>query len=144
MTGKINSSTSIDLRTGNVHLPLNAIRIAETREVIGNVRLWPVISEDSVDPEAPNLPSIYQVGYYLSTLHQGQGILTASLRLLLDYARLNFKHVKIIRARVWKGNGKSLGICRRLGFEKVGTEFTTWPETKGGGERELEVWHLKL
>lgn len=135
--------TSLDLT--QFHLPLNFIRLTSTRQLIGNIRLKPIdkVEEPSKD-QKDLVPSVYELGYFLEKQYQSKGVLTAALELLIQHTKANYKNVKVVRARIWKMNEKSTAVCQRVGFEKVGEETTTWPEIKGGGERELDVWELKM
>ncbi|MDX6692427.1 MAG: ribosomal-protein-serine acetyltransferase [Blastocatellia bacterium] len=60
------------------------------------------------------------LGYYLAATHQGRGLVTASCRILLDYAfeELRLNRVDILCA---PGNHKSRAIPERLGFTLEGT-----------------------
>lgn len=60
-------------------------------------------------------------GYFLSKQAEGNGIVTVSIKKLIEYffIELNFNRIEIICAQ---GNKKSQGIPERLGFEIEGTK----------------------
>jgi hypothetical protein len=69
--------------------------------------------------------------------------MTAAMRTLLAYTRLN---VKYIDSNAFVGNFGSHRVHTRLGFrcKGVGVGVVKWPEVKGGGERRLYAFRLVL
>lgn len=59
------------------------------------------------------------IGYWLSMDHQGRGIMTKSVRALIDVGFEHFQ-LKKIEIRVAKQNEKSKAIPKRLGFKRDG------------------------
>ena len=57
---------------------------------------------------------------YLSPAAQGRGLGTALMRALLDEARRLGHHV--VLSRIWAANAASLAMCRKCGYEVVGTQ----------------------
>ncbi len=74
-----------------------------------------VIAFNTLDWENHNA----SIGYWLSELYQGKGIMTESCRTLIDYA---FKELQLNRMeiRCAEGNKKSRAIPERLGFKQEG------------------------
>jgi len=71
------------------------------------------------DTDFDNLKT--EIGYWLSELYQGKGIITQSCKALINYVfeELNLNRVQIKAA---SGNLKSCAIPERLGFNKEGIE----------------------
>ncbi|MEI7579504.1 MAG: GNAT family protein [bacterium] len=61
-----------------------------------------------------------QVGYWLAEDYQGKGIVTLSLKALLDFA-FNTLALHRIEIHVATGNKSSANVCKRLGFVQEGT-----------------------
>ncbi len=57
---------------------------------------------------------------YLAPHAQGRGLGTALMRALLEEARRLGHHV--ILARIWSGNAASVAMCRKCGYEILGTQ----------------------
>ncbi len=57
---------------------------------------------------------------YLAPAAQGRGLGTALMRALLDAARQLDFHV--VLSRIWAKNAASLAMCRKCGYEEVGTQ----------------------
>jgi len=57
---------------------------------------------------------------YLDPQAQGRGLGTTLMRALLDEARRLGHHV--ILARIWSGNAPSIAMCRKCGYETIGTQ----------------------
>lgn len=57
---------------------------------------------------------------YLDPNAQGWGLGTTLMRALLDEARRLSHHV--ILARIWSGNAPSIAMCRKCGYEVIGTQ----------------------
>lgn len=57
---------------------------------------------------------------YLAPIAQGRGLGTALMRALLDAARQLEFHV--VLSRIWAKNAASLAMCRKCGYEEVGTQ----------------------
>lgn len=57
---------------------------------------------------------------YLAPIAQGRGLGTALMRALLDTARQLEFHV--VLSRIWVKNAASLAMCRKCGYEEVGTQ----------------------
>ena len=57
---------------------------------------------------------------YLDPNAQGRGLGTTLMRALLEEARRLGHHV--ILARIWSGNAPSIAMCRKCGYEVLGTQ----------------------
>lgn len=57
---------------------------------------------------------------YLAPNAQGRGLGTTLMRALLAEARRLEHHV--ILARIWSGNAPSIAMCRKCGYETIGTQ----------------------
>ena len=57
---------------------------------------------------------------YLAPSAQGRGLGTTLMQALLDEAR-RLKH-HVILARIWSGNAPSIAMCRKCGYEILGTQ----------------------
>ena len=57
---------------------------------------------------------------YLAPHAQGRGLGTTLMRALLGEARRLSHHV--ILARIWSGNAPSIAMCRKCGYEVIGTQ----------------------
>ena len=57
---------------------------------------------------------------YLAPNAQGRGLGTALMRALLAEARRLGHHV--VLARIWAGNAPSIAMCRKCGYEIIGTQ----------------------
>ena len=57
---------------------------------------------------------------YLAPNAQGRGLGTTLMRALLSDARRLGHHV--ILARIWSGNAPSIAMCRKCGYEIIGTQ----------------------
>jgi L-amino acid N-acyltransferase YncA len=57
---------------------------------------------------------------YLAPSAQGRGLGTTLMRALLDEARRLGHHV--VLSRIWSGNVSSIAMCRKCGYEMVGTQ----------------------
>lgn len=57
---------------------------------------------------------------YLAPAAQGRGLGTALMRALLDTARQLEFHV--VLSRIWAKNAASIAMCRKCGYEEVGTQ----------------------
>ncbi len=57
---------------------------------------------------------------YLAPNAQGRGLGTALMRALLDEARRLGHHV--VLARIWADNAPSIAMCRKCGYEIIGTQ----------------------
>ena len=57
---------------------------------------------------------------YLAPNAQGRGLGTTLMRALLAEARRQGHHV--VLARIWSGNAPSIAMCRKCGYEIIGTQ----------------------
>lgn len=82
------------------------ITLADENEVIGTISIWN-ISEDKTKGD---------IGFELLPEFRGKGIMTKSLRLIIDYAfqELNFDE---LFGEVDPQNGKSINLMKKHGFE---------------------------
>ena len=82
------------------------ITLADENEVIGTICIWN-ISEDKTKGD---------IGFELLPAFRGKGIMTKSLRLIIDYAfqELNFDE---LFGEVDPQNGKSINLMKKHGFE---------------------------
>jgi RimJ/RimL family protein N-acetyltransferase len=69
--------------------------------------------------------------------------MTAAMRTLLAYSRMNLKYLD---STAYVGNLGSHRVHTRLGFrcKGVGPAVVKWPEVKGGGERRLYSFRLVI
>jgi ribosomal-protein-serine acetyltransferase len=83
--------------------------IMEGEEIIGRIGIY------NIDPQHKNC----SFGYWLSTSHEGKGIITQSCKKLFYYCfgELEMNRIEI---RCGVGNEKSAAIPKRLGFKKEG------------------------
>jgi ribosomal-protein-serine acetyltransferase len=83
--------------------------IMEGEEIIGRIGIY------NIDPQHRNC----SFGYWLSTSHEGKGIITQSCKKLFYYCfgELEMNRIEI---RCGIGNEKSAAIPKRLGFKKEG------------------------
>ncbi len=66
------------------------------------------------------------IGYWLGASYQGNGLMTKSCRVLIDYA---FNNMKMERVEIHcaTGNAKSRAIPERLGFKEMGiVQYAEW------------------
>ena len=79
-------------------------------EAVGTIGLWP----SEVGGE-----TVYETGWMILPAHQGRGIASAALGLLLDRARADARF-DAIHAFPGVTNGASNALCRKFGFELRG------------------------
>ncbi len=70
--------------------------------------------------DAPVYAHTAESSLYLAPSAQGRGLGTTLMRALLAEAKLLGHHV--ILARIWSGNAASLAVCRKCGYEIIGTQ----------------------
>jgi ribosomal-protein-serine acetyltransferase len=67
-----------------------------------------------------------EIGYWVSTLYEGRGLITRSCAALLDHVFFELK-LDTAQIRCAEGNTRSRAIPQRLGFRCIGTlPFKTW------------------
>jgi ribosomal-protein-serine acetyltransferase len=80
-----------------------------------------------------------EIGYWLIEPMQAKGIMTKTVKKLVDYAFRNLD-LNRIQIKTATGNDRSAGIPRRLGFTLEGLERNG--ERNGNHYRDLEVYSL--
>ncbi len=82
-----------------------------------------VLGYASLSPWSEGYPTYLHTvesSLFLAPAARGQGLGTALMRALLEEARHLGHHV--VLSRVWATNSASLAMCRKCGFEIVGTQ----------------------
>ncbi|KAG8832674.1 hypothetical protein FRC17_000893 [Serendipita sp. 399] len=114
-----------------------------TDEFIGDItivrespqRAW-VGPEDEDNLRKPvGDPSIlYSIGDYLAPTHHRRGIMSTTLRTLINEWAIPRMNCKKISATAFVGNAASIGVFKKVGFEHVGdmTKALTLPPSRGG------------
>jgi RimJ/RimL family protein N-acetyltransferase len=97
-------------------------------EAIGTIGIWP----NETDGEA-----VYEAGWMLLPAHQGRGLASAALGMLLDRARAAGRFGEI-HAFPGATNGASNALCRKFGFKLLGERETVFRD------RMLKVNHWVL
>jgi RimJ/RimL family protein N-acetyltransferase len=82
---------------------------------------------------------IHETGWMVHPAHQGRGLASAALALLLDRAREE-PRFEAVHAFPGTDNAPSNAICRKFGFELIGDERFTFR----GSELHCNVWRLEL
>lgn len=80
-----------------------------------------------------------EIGYWLAENMQGKGIITLSVRKLVDFAFRNLERNRI-QIKVATGNTKSAAIPERVGFLFEGTE--RHGERNGNYYHDLEIYSM--
>ncbi len=70
--------------------------------------------------DTPVYANTAESSLYLAPDAQGRGLGTTLMRALLDAARRVGHHV--VLSRIWSGNLPSIAMCRKCGYEIVGTQ----------------------
>ena len=82
-----------------------------------------VLGYASLTPWSEGFPVYHHTAessLYLAPAAQGRGLGTALMRALLGAARqLNFH---VVLSRIWAANAASLAMCRKCGYEVIGTQ----------------------
>jgi RimJ/RimL family protein N-acetyltransferase len=73
---------------------------------------------------------IFEIGWSVLPAHQGRGIASAATKGALDAARSEHDR-RYVHAYPSVENGPSNGICRKLGFELLGSEEFEYPKGSG-------------
>ncbi len=98
-------------------------------EVVGLISLW---RDDGFFGQQPEVDS-YGFGYFLDPNSRGQGIITASLKSIMDTVR-DVLPVRSFIAFCEDDNPESFAVLTRLGFERTdevyGEPNTGWQERK--------------
>ncbi len=79
-------------------------------EAAGTIGIWPSTIDDA---------EVYETGWMVLPAHQGRGIASEALALLLDRARADGRF-DAIHAFPGVSNGASNALCRKYGFERRG------------------------
>ncbi|MEW4371379.1 GNAT family N-acetyltransferase [Paenibacillus kandeliae] len=82
----------------------------ETEQIIGLIMLTEVVRD--------NLQSCW-IGYFLNHLHNGKGIMTAAVKMVVDYA-FEELHLHRLEAGVMPHNIGSLRVLEKVGFAREG------------------------
>ena len=94
---------------------------AATGEGIGWVGYWEREWRDA---------DVYEIGWSVLPGHQGRGVATQATRGALDAARTEGGR-RYVHAYPSVDNGPSNGICRKVGFELLGSHAFEWPPESG-------------
>jgi RimJ/RimL family protein N-acetyltransferase len=73
---------------------------------------------------------VFEIGWSVLPEFQGRGIASAATRGALDAARAE-RDRRFVHAYPAVDNGPSNGLCRRVGFELLGTHEFEWPKGSG-------------
>jgi [ribosomal protein S5]-alanine N-acetyltransferase len=106
------------------------VRQIGSRDVVGVVTLSEVVAGDS--------QSAY-LGYYGMARHSGRGLMTAALRLAIQFAFCDLD-IHRLEANIQPSNNRSIALVRRLGFKREG--FSKRYLIIGGAWRDHERWAL--
>lgn len=100
---------------------------------VGGVGLWPIDWRDE---------PAYETGWNVDPGHQGRGIASAAMRLLIDDARAHREPGRhLLLAFPMTVNAPSNALCRRLGFELRGEQGF---EGRGGATILVNAWAIDL
>ncbi|OFW61861.1 MAG: hypothetical protein A2133_02610 [Actinobacteria bacterium RBG_16_64_13] len=83
---------------------------------------------------------VWECGWHLVPEHQGAGVATAGMVLLLEVSRARGSH-RFMHAFPSADNTRSNALCRRLGFELLGEEQVEYPK---GHMMRSNDWRLDL
>lgn len=110
-------------------------------EFIGNLHLIPQELDGKIENmlELPPQEQAWIVAYDILPNLQGRGIGKAMLRAGIE-GWIRWLGIGTVLAHVQIDNAPSSGLLRSIGFERQGTEIWDWPETSGGGQREVVRW----
>src|SRR3954453_8643676 len=100
-------------------------------EPVGSVGYWP--REWLGEP-------VYEVGWSVLPKHQGRGDATAGMRLLLELIRDDGTR-RFVHAYPSVANEPSNALCRKLGFELLGSHEFEYPK---GSFMSCNDWQLDL
>jgi RimJ/RimL family protein N-acetyltransferase len=114
-------------RPGEVEM----LRIAANGGVVGSVGYW---ERDDAGEQ------VYEIGWELLPLVHRRGIGTAATAALLRRLQPIARH-RFVYADPRPANAGSNGICRKLGFELIGTADFEYPK---GTLSPHNVWRLEL
>lgn len=103
----------------------------EDRRSLGSIGFWNVQWRDE--------PAL-ETGWFVVPDAQGRGVASRALRLLIDDAREHRGGRRLLTAFPSTQNAGSNGVCRRNGFEMVGTVTDTFR----GAELTMNEWVLDL
>lgn len=84
--------------------------------------------------------SVWEVGWGVRPEHQGRGLATAAMRLLLDVMRREGSR-RFVHAFPSVDNGASNGVCRKLGFTPLRAFDDEYPP---GNPVRLNDWRYDL
>jgi RimJ/RimL family protein N-acetyltransferase len=115
------------------HTPgeVEMLRVAVDGEVVGSVGYWE--RDEAGEP-------IYEVGWELLPRVHGRGVGTAATAALLARLKAVARH-RFAYAYPTPDNAGSNGICRKLGFELLGTGDFEYPK---GTFSPHNIWRLAL
>ncbi len=97
---------------------------------VGTIGVWETTHEGE---------TIHEVGWMVLPRHQGQGLASRALALLLERARAD-GNFGAVYAFPGVGNAPSNALCRKFGFRKVGVHEVIY----SGRPLRVNVWVLKL
>jgi len=107
------------------------LMISADGEIVGSVGYWARNEKDE---------RVYEMGWELVATVHGRGLGTAAAGALLRRLQPIAKH-RYVYAYPTPANAGSNGICRKLGFELIGTEDFEYPK---GVISPHNVWRLDL
>ena len=90
--------------------------------ILSAERAGEVVGYASLSPWSPYpvYEQTVESSLYLSPISQGRGLGTALMMALLAEARRLGHHV--VLSRIWSQNAASLAMCRKCGYEVIGTQ----------------------
>jgi RimJ/RimL family protein N-acetyltransferase len=140
--------------TTPANLPLQVLRAGspgEDGKLIGTVSLMPPDSQvvtrlRELLPNSLKEGNECELGYYLHPDWRGKGIMKAGVKALLATAKTEYGVSRVI-VRIAEDNLNSRRVVESMGGEWVRTEGECpeldWPETKGGGRKQILSWVYK-
>jgi RimJ/RimL family protein N-acetyltransferase len=119
----------VNAKPGSVEM----FKIVDGTEVVGSVGYWE-------RPEGDD--TVYETGWMVLPEFQGRGLAKKGTALVIEHLRGTAKH-RFLYAYPSEDNHPSNAICRKLGFELVGTRDYEYPKGSGNILR-CNDWRLDL
>ena len=85
------------------------LKIVVDDQAVGTIGIWPTDHEGT---------EVYEVGWMVLPAHQGRGVASEALGMLLDRARADGRF-ESVHAFPGVTNGPSNALCRKFGFERL-------------------------
>jgi RimJ/RimL family protein N-acetyltransferase len=104
---------------------------ARTDERLGDVGYW---------EKTWHGQEVYETGWKVLPPHQGRGVATAALRLVVEHASIHCRR-PALHAFPSVANAASNAICRKAGFQLLGAVDTEYPP---GQPLTVNDWRLPL